>query len=144
MLLVAGVAAAHAQRPITGHVFSALDKRPITGASVTVVSTGMIAVTNDKGAFTVLGGNGPVALLVRAIAFKPKTAPVQLTGSAVDVTLEPDVFTLQAVDVTGQATAGAQRNLPHAVSPPAPAPPPRAPPPTPERALPGQLPATLT
>jgi TonB-linked SusC/RagA family outer membrane protein len=143
MLLVAGVAAAHAQRPITGHVFSALDKRPITGASVTVVSTGMIAVTNDKGAFTVLGGNGPVALLVRAIAFKRKTVTVQLTESAVDVTLEPDVFNLEAVVVTGQATAVEQRNLANAVSTVTPEQLARAPTPTLESALQGKVPGAL-
>lgn len=138
-----GAAAASGQRPITGHVTSALDNKAIAGANVTVTSTGMIAVTNDKGEFTVLGSDGPVTLVVRIIGYKRKTVTVQPSESTAEISLEADVFNLEAVIVTGQATGVEQRNLANAITTVTPEQLNRAPSSTLESALQGKIPGAL-
>jgi len=51
--LSVGIGAALAQqRPITGKVTSSASGQPVAGATVTVPGTPVIAVTNDRGAFS--------------------------------------------------------------------------------------------
>ena len=59
LCVAAGVVPASAQqRTITGHVTSSLDGKPVAGASVTVLASGLIAQTNDRGEFAVVGPQG--------------------------------------------------------------------------------------
>src|SRR5881397_1583459 len=53
---------------------------------------------------------GTVTLAFRRIAFKRREVSVPADQSAADVVLEPDVFNLEAVVVTGQATGVERRN----------------------------------
>ncbi|HZH80616.1 MAG TPA: carboxypeptidase-like regulatory domain-containing protein, partial [Gemmatimonadales bacterium] len=113
--LAVGVAAAQ-QRPITGKVVSSATSAPVAGASVTVVGTPIGAVTNDQGEFTLSVPSSPVTLLIRSVGYRSQQVPVAPDASTVTVTLEQDVFNLEAVVVTGQVTGVAQRNLANAVT----------------------------
>jgi TonB-linked SusC/RagA family outer membrane protein len=114
---VAGASAARAQqRPIAGKVVSAATSEPIAGASVTVVGTAVAAVTNAQGEFSLSGPGGAVSLLVRSVGHTHRQVSVAADQSTVTVSLEQDVFNLEAVVVTGQATGVEQRNLANSVT----------------------------
>jgi len=110
------VGAAAQQRPISGKVVSATTATPIAGAGVSVVGTSIGAVTNDRGEFTLSAPQGAVTLLVRGVGYRSRQVPVAADASSVNVNLDQDVFNLEAVVVTGQATGVEQRNLANAVT----------------------------
>src|SRR5438034_8335477 len=106
-----GVAGASAQqRQITGRVTSAATNEPIPGVTVSVTGTAFAAVTNADGRYAIPAPAGTVTLAFRRIAFKRREVSVPADQSAADVVLEPDVFNLEAVVVTGQATGVERRN----------------------------------
>src|SRR3989449_8390717 len=106
-----GVAAVSAQqRQITGRVTSAATNEPIPGVTVSVTGTAFAAVTNADGRYAIPAPAGTVTLAFRRIAFKRREVSVPADQSAADVVLEPDVFNLEAVVVTGQATGVERRN----------------------------------
>ncbi len=113
---VAFGSAAAQQRPITGKVVSATTTEPVAGASVTVVGTPIGAVTNDRGDFSLAAPQGAVTITIRAVSYKRRQLQVPAEQTSVTVSLEPDVFNLEAVVVTGQATGVEQRNLANAVT----------------------------
>lgn len=115
--LVVGVGAAAGQhRPITGKVVSAATTEPIAGATVSVVGTPIAAITNDRGEFSLSAPEGAVTLSVRAVSYKRRQLDVPADQSSVTASLEQDVFNLEAVVITGQATGVERRNLANAVS----------------------------
>ena len=118
LALSVGVAigAAAQQRPISGKVVSATTATPIAGASVSVVGTPIGAVTNDRGEFSLAAPAGAVTLAVRSVGFKRQQLAVSADQASVSVSLEPDVFNLEAVVVTGIATGVERRNLGNAVA----------------------------
>jgi len=103
------------QRQITGRVTSTQAGEPVAGATVAVSGTPITAVTNDQGAFS-LAADGNVTLVVRRIGFKRREVAVPASQDRVDLTLEPDVFNLEAVVVTGVATGVERRNASNAVA----------------------------
>ncbi len=111
-----GFGAAAQQRPITGKVVSATTAAPIAGASVSVLGTPLGAVTNDRGEFSLSAPPGAVTLLVRGVGYRSRQVPVAADASNATVSLDQDVFNLEAVVVTGQATGVEQRNLANAVT----------------------------
>ena len=140
--LAVGVVAAQ-QRPITGKVVSSATSAPVAGASVTVVGTPIGAVTNDQGDFTLTAPASPITLLIRSVGYRSRQMPVAAEVSTVTVTLEQDVFNLEAVVITGQATGVAQRSLANAVTTVAGDEVNRAPSQTLESALQGKIPGAL-
>jgi len=110
------IGAAAQQRPISGKVISATTATPVAGASVSVLGTPIGAVTNDRGEFTLSAPQGVVTLLVRGVGYRSRQVPVAADASSASVSLDPDVFNLEAVVVTGQVTGVAQRNLANAVT----------------------------
>jgi len=112
-----GVGAALAQqRPITGKVASATTNEPVAGATVTVVGTPVAALTNERGEFSLSAPTGQATLVIRGIGFRHRNVTVPPGQNTVEVSLEQDVFNLEAVVVTGQATGVEQRNLANAVT----------------------------
>src|SRR2546421_12362249 len=106
-----GVAAVSAQqRQITGRVTSAATNEPVAGVTVSVTGTAFAAVTNADGRYAIPAPAGTVTLAFRRIAFKRREVSVPADQNAGDVVLEPDVFNLEAVVVTGQATGVERRN----------------------------------
>ena len=108
MLIGVGIASAQ-QRQITGQVTSTTGEA-VAGANVSITGTAFAAVTNSDGRYAITAPAGAVTLVVRRIAFKRKEVSVPADQNAADVTLEPDVFNLEAVVVTGQATGVERRN----------------------------------
>lgn len=117
LLCAAGVTGAWAQqRPITGRVFSAVTGEGLSGASVSVLGSAIAAVTGGDGTFSLSAPEGSVTLLVRLIGYKRRQMAVAPDAATVSVGLDQDVFNLEAVVVTGQATGVEQRNLANAVA----------------------------
>src|SRR5205814_969653 len=83
---------------------------------VSVIGTPISAISNDRGEFSLAGAGGTVTLSVRAVSYKRRQVTVPGDQASVSVSLEPDVFNLEAVVVTGQATGVEQRNLANAVT----------------------------
>jgi TonB-linked SusC/RagA family outer membrane protein len=109
-LTIIGVTGASAQqRQITGQVKSTTGDA-VAGAAVSITGTAFAAVTNSDGRYSIAAPEGAVTLVVRRIAFKRKEVSVPADQNQADVTLEPDVFNLEAVVVTGQATGVERRN----------------------------------
>jgi len=105
-----------AVRTISGRVTNSLSGDPVVGATVTVVGTPTTAVTSDKGEFSLSAPDGAITLLFRSVGYKRRTVPVAADQNRVDATLEPDVFNLEAVVITGQATGVEKRFAPNAVA----------------------------
>src|SRR6266436_3337749 len=112
-----GVAAVSAQqRQITGRVTSGATNEPVAGVTVSVTGTAFAAVTNSDGRYAIPAPAGAVTLVFRRIAFKRREVQVPADQTTADATLEPDVFNLEAVVVTGQATGVERRNAAIATS----------------------------
>jgi TonB-linked SusC/RagA family outer membrane protein len=108
--VLVGVAAASAQqRQITGRVTSATGE-PVAGVAVSQTGTAFAAVTNADGRYAIAAPAATVTLVFRRIAFKRKEVAVAPDQNTADVALEPDVFNLEAVVVTGQVTGIERRN----------------------------------
>src|SRR5438874_374563 len=110
-LVALGAAGASGQeRQITGRVTSATNGEAIAGVNVSVTGAAFAAVTNADGRYTIAAPSGAATLVFRGIAFKRREVSVPGGQNAADVTLEADVFNLEAVVVTGQATGVERRN----------------------------------
>jgi len=103
-------------RVISGRVTSAQTNQPISGATVSVIGTPITAVTDEKGGYSLGAPEGAISVLVRSVGFKRRTVPVAADQATADVTLDQDIFNLEAVVVTGQATGVEQKNLANAVT----------------------------
>ena len=105
-----GAAGASAQeRQIAGRV-TASTGEAVAGVAVSVTGTALAAVTNAEGRYAIAAPAGAVTLVFRRIAFKRREVQVPADQNAADAVLEPDVFNLEAVVVTGQATGVERRN----------------------------------
>jgi TonB-linked SusC/RagA family outer membrane protein len=108
--------AAGQQRNLSGKVSSTTAAAPIAGATVAVVGTPVTALTNERGEFSLSAPQGALTLLVRGVGYKHQQVLVAPDQGNVAVSLEPDVFNLEAVVVTGQVTGVEQRNLANSVT----------------------------
>ncbi|MGH7514725.1 MAG: SusC/RagA family TonB-linked outer membrane protein [Gemmatimonadales bacterium] len=141
VLLVLGVQAGYAQvRQITGRITNAQTEQGVAEATVAVLGTQIVAQASSDGQFTLNAPEGPANLMVRAIGFKRQQVQVPAGQETLNVALEPDVFKLEEIVITGQATGVEQRNLANAVSTVSAGELTRAPTPTIESALQGKIP----
>lgn len=114
LLAVPGIA--HAQgRQISGTVTRSGTGAPVAEATVSVAGTVNSTRTDAQGRFSINGGQGEVRLTVRAIGFARKDVVVTATKNTVEIVLDQDVFKLEEVVVSGQATTVERRNLTTAV-----------------------------
>jgi TonB-linked SusC/RagA family outer membrane protein len=112
-----GVQMAAAQvRQITGRVTNSSTQQGLGGATIAVTGTGIVAETNTEGNYVLNAPDGDQTLVVRAIGYKRQQVPVPSGQSTADVALEPDVFKLEEIVITGQATGVERQNLPNAVA----------------------------
>ena len=145
LALAAGIGVADAsaqQRQITGKVTSSAGE-PVGSANVSITGTAFAAVTNSEGRYTIAAPAGAVTLVVRRIAFKRKEVSVPADQNQADVTLDPDVFNLEAVVVTGQATGVERRNAAMATTTVTGEEVSRVPAPAIDRALAGRVPGAI-
>src|SRR5438309_226944 len=104
------VGASGQERQITGRVTSATNGEAIVGVNVSVTGTAFAAITNVDGRYAIAAPSGAVTLVFRRIAFKRREVQVAAGQNAADAALEADVFNLEAVVVTGQATGVERRH----------------------------------
>ena len=143
-LAALGAASAAAQqRQISGRVTTAVTGEPVVGANVSVAGTAIVALTGDDGRFSLAGPAGDVTLVIRRIGYRRREVRVPTTQNTADATLDQDVFNLEAIVVTGQATGVEQRNLANAVTTVSAEQLTRAPTGTLESALQGKVPGAL-
>ncbi len=117
VLLALGARDALAQaRVITGKVTSAQTGQPVGGATVSVLGTVIVAVSNVQGEYSLAAPEGAVNILSRSIGYKRKQVSVAADQSTANIGLDQDIFNLEAVVVTGQATSVEQKNLANAVT----------------------------
>ncbi len=109
VLGVPSVAAAQ-DRQISGTVSRQSGGQPIAEATVAAVGGRGAARTNSEGKFTITVGPGDVRLAVRAIGYQRREVVVPAGQSSVNVSLTEDIFKLEEVVVTGQATTLEKRN----------------------------------
>ncbi len=141
LLLVLGAQAGHAQvRQISGRITNAQTEQAVPEATVAVLGTQIVAQAGSDGRFVLNAPEGNANLMVRGIGFKRQQILVPVGQETVNVALEPDVFKLEEIVITGQATGVEQRNLANAVSTVSAAELTRAPTPTIESALQGKIP----
>ena len=143
LCLLAAPRALAQTRIITGHVTGAMSSAGVANATVVLVGGATVAHTNDRGEFSIAAPPGPVTLNVAAIGYKRQPVIVTADQSTVDVKLEADVFNLEAVVITGQATGVEQKNLANAVTTVGAEQLGRAPTQTLESALQGKVPGAL-
>ena len=118
-LLLGGIAApAFAQgRTISGRVRDSLTGGPIPGARVGVLGGTVATSPNESGQFELTGvPEGDVTIQVRAVGYRRQEIRVPAGTRTLDVSLARDVFKIEEIVVTGQATGVERRNLPNAVA----------------------------
>ena len=114
-LLSVQVAAAQV-RQITGRITNAQTEQGVSAATVAVLGTQIVAQADDEGRFVLNAPGGDANLMIRSIGYKRQQVTVPAAQATVNVALEPDVFKLEEIVITGQATGVEQRNLPNAVA----------------------------
>src|SRR2546423_6551319 len=110
LVAVGAVGASGQARQITGRVTSATNGEAVAGVNVSVTGAAFAAVTNADGRYAISAPAGGVTLVFRRIAFKRREVQVPAGQNVADAALEADVFNLEAVVVTGQATGIERRN----------------------------------
>jgi TonB-linked SusC/RagA family outer membrane protein len=138
-LLCVQVSAAQV-RQIRGRITNVKTEQSVSEATVAVLGTQIVAQADNNGRFVLNAPDGPANLMVRSIGYKRQQITVPAGQETVNVALEPDVFKLEEIVITGQATGVEQRNLANAVSTVSAGELTRAPTPTIESALQGKIP----
>ncbi len=104
-------------RTISGSVTDSLNGDPIPGATIVVQGTQVSATSLANGAFVLSNAPlGAVTLVVRSVGFRRRFVTMSADQGTVEVLLSRDVFNLEELVVTGQATGTLRRNLANAVS----------------------------
>jgi TonB-dependent starch-binding outer membrane protein SusC len=114
-LLAVGVVSAQV-RQITGRVTNTQTEQGVSDVTIAVLGTQIVAQADNDGRFVLNAPEGNVSLMVRGIGFKRQQVNVPAAQGTVDVALDPDVFKLEEIVITGQATGVEQRNLANAVA----------------------------
>ena len=130
-------------RQVTGRVTNSQTREGLPDATVAVSGTGIVAGTNNEGNYVVNAPDGELILVFRAIGYKRQQVILDPTQATANVALEPDLFKLEEIVITGQATGIERQNLPNAVATVDAADINRAPTPTLESALQGKIPGAL-
>lgn len=103
-------------RQISGRVTNSQTEQGLSGATVAVSGTAIVAETSNDGDYVVGAPDGDQTLVFRAIGFKRQQVAVPGSQASADVALDPDVFKLEEIVITGQATGVERQNLPNAVA----------------------------
>jgi TonB-linked SusC/RagA family outer membrane protein len=130
-------------RQVTGRVTNSQTQEGLPEATIAVTGTIIVAQTNNEGNYTLNAPDGELNLVVRAIGYKRQLVTVPASQGTVNVALDPDLFKLEEIVITGQATGVERQNLPNAVATVDAADINRAPTPTLESALQGKIPGAL-
>jgi TonB-dependent starch-binding outer membrane protein SusC len=130
-------------RQVSGQVTNNQTGQGVPEVSVSVAGTGISALTDNDGRYSLNAPDGDLSLVFRGIGYKRQTAAVPLGQTSADVVLETDPFKLEELVVTGQSTGIERQNLPNAVATVSADELTRAPTGTLESALQGKIPGAL-
>jgi TonB-dependent starch-binding outer membrane protein SusC len=130
-------------RQVTGKVTNAQTGQGLAEATVSVTGTQIVAQSGNDGNYVLNAPDGNLGLVVRAIGYKRQDVAVPVGQTRADVALQPDVFKLEEIVITGQATGVERQNLPNAVATVDAGELTRAPTETIEGALQGKIPGAL-
>ncbi len=99
-------------RRITGRVIQSGTEQPISNASVSVIGAGpsSSALTGTDGQFSLTAPAGEVRLDIHALGHVRTEVVVPANRSSVEIVLQQDVFRLDELVVTGQATTVDRRS----------------------------------
>ncbi len=103
-------------RQVTGRVINASTGQGLPEATISVSGTRIVGQTGTDGNFVLNAPDGDLSLVVRGIGYKRQDLSLPASQNTLNVALEPDVFKLQEIVITGQATGVARQNLPNAVA----------------------------
>ncbi|MBB4638809.1 SusC/RagA family TonB-linked outer membrane protein [Longimicrobium terrae] len=115
LVLVTAAQASAQQRQITGTV-TGPDRQPIAAASVRIAGSQRGVNTDAQGRFVLPAPAGDASISVSRIGFTTRTVAVPAGQGEVAVQLQQDILNLEAVVVTGQATAVRRQNLANSVA----------------------------
>jgi TonB-linked SusC/RagA family outer membrane protein len=117
-VLALGVGTAAAQeRTVTGTVTDSAAQQPVVGAEIVVKGTLIRVTTRENGSFILTRApSGPFTMVVRAIGYHRQEVAVADGQGIVNLALGRDLFRVEEVVITGQATGIEKQNLPNAVS----------------------------
>jgi TonB-linked SusC/RagA family outer membrane protein len=108
---------AQATREVTGKVTIAGSGFPLQDALIGLTGVGVGVRTNEQGVYRLrIPATGSHTLQVRAIGYKRQSKALGPTESTADFALERDVLQLEALTITGAATAIEKRNAPTATA----------------------------
>src|SRR5919112_2523443 len=130
-------------RQVSGQVTNSQTGQGVPEVSVSVAGTGISALTDNDGRYTLNAPDGDLNLVFRGIGYKRQSVAVPLGQTSADIPLETDPFKLEEVVVTGQSTGIERQNLPNAVATVSADELTRAPTGTLESALQGKIPGAL-
>jgi TonB-dependent starch-binding outer membrane protein SusC len=130
-------------RQVAGTVTNSQTGQGIAEATIAVQGTRIVAQGGPDGRYSLNAPDDTLTLVVRAIGFRSHTDTIPPGVGTVDVVLEPDIFKLEEVVVTGQSTGIEKQNLPNAVATVSGSELTRAPTGTLESALQGKIPGAL-
>jgi TonB-linked SusC/RagA family outer membrane protein len=116
LCLLSVLPAAAQVRQVTGRVTNAETGQGLSEATVAVSGTSIVAQTTPDGDYALAAPEGDLRLVVRGIGFKRREVTVPAAQSRADVALDPDVFKLEEIVITGQVTGIERQNLPNAVA----------------------------
>jgi TonB-dependent SusC/RagA subfamily outer membrane receptor len=117
MLALSSGAAMAQERVITGSVTDSATGEPVPNADIQVKGTLTRVQARASGQFTLnQAPQGDFTLVVRAIGFHRRELAIAGGQNVVTVALGRDVFRLEEVVITGQATGVEKQNLPMAVA----------------------------
>ena len=117
LLLSTGGAGMAQERVITGNVTDSATGEPVPSADIQVKGTLIRVQSRASGQFTLnQAPQGDFTLVVRAIGFHRRELAIAGGQNVVTVSLGRDVFRLEEVVITGQATGVEKQNLPNAVA----------------------------
>jgi TonB-linked SusC/RagA family outer membrane protein len=116
MVPLAGTAAAQ-ERTVNGVVTDSATGEAVSNADVAVKGTLLHVQTRENGRYILpRAPTGDFVLVVRAIGFHRQEVAVSAGQNQVDVVIGRDVFRLEEVVITGQATGVEKQNLANAVA----------------------------
>ena len=138
-----GPSAAAQVRQVSGAITNAQTGQGIAEATIAVQGTRIVAQSGPDGRYILNAPDDTLAVEVRAIGFRSRTDTLQMGVETADIALEPDIFKLEEVVVTGQSTGIERQNLPNAVATVSGSELTRAPTGTLESALQGKIPGAL-
>ena len=111
-LALAGTSLAAQERVLTGTVTDSATGDPIAGASIGIQGTRIATHTNASGVFNLAAlPDSDLTVMIRFIGYRKRDILVLASQTTMTVQLVKDLFKLEEIVVTGQATGIERKNI---------------------------------